>query len=354
MAMNQTMQGALGKLAVVVMMLFTFAPGLQARPNLKQVRLAVSMLTTIPQSAQKMVWANGGITLKEMTTILQTLVPDTYQALLDSPLAKDVEENKAEYVLGLEIEKSWSGKIFALDTPTARKYFWREAPDIRAIVDEIVFSDSLIKKLQWEHGGLSNYRIMQNIQMTHPDVYDLYVQATDDKNDRWLRSIIAGRIHSNKGKEKLGAIFTKRMLDHTGKKISVYYKGIEEPSVETWLLMTILHTRDLMAAMQTTGATMDDIVAAFRSSDVRAKFYHLYTHAYKGSPILAANAPAEAGITSASDYSRRRERGLRSVLGKTMREMESIVSEKRDGKTYYRFADGSAMGKKEIAEILAF
>ena len=332
------MKCLLGKLAIVATLsLFMSVAGLQARPYSEQVRSTVTGLLNIPQVAQRLIWANGGMTLTELMTLIETLEPDTYRLLMSSAAARDVEENKAEYVLGLVIERELAGQVFALDTPTTSKYFWGEKPDIRAIVDEIVFSDRLSKNLQWDRGGLSNYRVIQHIEMSYPGVYELYVQSTDDKDDSWLRDIITGRIHSNKGKEKLGAIFTKRMRDYTGKQIYVYYKGIEEPSVETWLLSTIMHAPDLIAAMQAdTGATMDEIVAAIRASNSRSIFYHLYTHAYKGSPILLGRAhssasssetPTAAGIKH--DYRRRREHGLRSVLGRTMSEMESIVREKR-------------------------
>ena len=331
--------------AVAVLLLGMFASGLQASSYRSLVYPAVGRIFNLPQVTQKMVWANGGISLKEVVKLLEILEPEAYEAL-QSVARQTRSENPDQFLIQTVIHNTVREKLFRLDTPTTSKYFWGEEPDIRALVDEIVFSDRLIKELEWDRGGLSNGTIIQYLQMQHPDVYDLYVQSTDDKDDYWLRDIITGRIHSSKGRKKLGKTFTKRMRDHTGKLIHIYYKG-EEPNIFK-LMLRVIGTDDLRDLMmlgrlgEPKGATMDQIVEAIRKH--QPSFYALYTHAYKGSPILEGKAyssasssetPTAVGINY--DYLRRREHGLRSMLGRHMSDSKTFIrDENSEGQTTYR------------------
>ena len=136
------------------------------------------------------------------------------------------------------------------------------------------------------------------------------------------------------------------MRDHTGKKIYVYYKG-EEPNIFKRMLR-VIGTDDLRDLMmlgrlgEPKGATMDQIVEAIRKHD--PSFYYLYTHAYKGSPILEGRAYASASSSKTPtaagnnyNYLRRREHGLRSMLGRHMSGSKSFIRGKNsDGETTYR------------------
>lgn len=359
------MKGLLGKLAIVaILLLFTSAAGLQARPYSEQVRSAVTGLFNIPQVAQRLIWANGGIALKDLMTLIQTLEPDTYRLLRsDSVIYKYSEEEPELHLLEMVIRNELGDEVFALHRPSeiddsyVPTYFWGKKPDIRSIVDEIVFSKRLIKKLKWDKGGLSNDRILQEIEMAHPAVYNLYVQSTANKDDQWLRDIITGRIHSRKGKKNLGQVFTKRMRDHTGKPTYIYYRG-EEPNTFRHLLR-VISTDDLRDLMKhgrlgkPKGATMDQILDVFRKHE--PYFYSLYTHFNKGSLIREAVAYASGSDINMEDAIRRhrirREHGLRSMLGRLMSDSKTFIKGKNsDGETTYRttmmyIGDG---GRKDV------
>ena len=295
--------------------------------SLATVRPAVVRIFDIPQVWEKMFWENGGITLKQVVGLLQILEPEAYDELQALAATLKNTENPDQFILHNimhnQVRHSHKRSLFELITPgTAdNRWFWGEKPDVREAISNIVFSDRIRKELIWENSGLSNERVIQEIKHHYPNIYTLYTQASDMKDEFWLRLMIRSIIHSSQGKKHLGEVFTKRMRDFYGKPTYVYYEGTE-PDIARLLIRTIIKDDALWTAMKSDeGATMDMVAEAIRTH--QPKLFALYVAGNKGSPILEAvaygeNHTREDAIKRAI---RRMQHGLRSVLGKELHRM---------------------------------
>ena len=90
-----------------------------------------------------------------------------------------------------------NGKVFSLlvkvDGRSVRKYFVGEAPDLEAIISEVMAIPERNAKMKWENEGLTMDEIMAAVIETYPDVHTLYVQASPNKNEHGLR-IALGKV----------------------------------------------------------------------------------------------------------------------------------------------------------------
>ena len=83
------------------------------------------------------------------------------------------------------------GDVFSLrikeDGKNVRKYFRGTAPDLKAIIADIVATDALSAKMQWGKEGLSMDDIMAEVITHHSEVRELYMGASHNNTEHGLR-----------------------------------------------------------------------------------------------------------------------------------------------------------------------
>lgn len=288
--------------------------------NSPLLRSAVSRLFEIPGVAKKMAWKNGGLTIDDLIVLLRIIEPEAYEVWL----ASSDYDQRIRFLLGTTIRNEMRGEVFSLLAPIPRharrnwwsrqftKYFWGVEPDIEAIISEVMFAPESLAKMEWENGGLSTNAIIADFKEKYPDVYTLYVQASVDKTDAWLRNLVRGRMHGNSSdRHKLGDYFTMRVTIDA-KPVYKFFRGAKKPDLKAIFLDSVIANAEFNAKMVNNGVTMDEIVTELR--DHQPHVYTLYVRA--------------SGRDS--------EHGLRIALGKAMHTIGNVVS-RRDSEGTKRY-----------------
>ena len=137
-----------------------------------------------------------------------------------------------------------------------RKYFRGAAPDLEAIIADIVATDKFSAKMQWGNEGLSMDDIMAAVSRYHPDVRKLYVGFSANNTEYGLRMALGQVLDA----EMQGDVFSL-LLGVDGKKVSKYFRG-EAPDLRG-IIADIVATDKFSAKMQwgNKGLSMDDIMA---------------------------------------------------------------------------------------------
>ena len=289
------------------------------------LRDATREMFKIPKLTTNMAWGKSGVALDELITYLHNHDPKIYR-LYDS-------EKGLRSQLGKAIREEMRGYVFIsgskVDGKMVRKYFRGAAPDLRAIIANIVATDALNAKMQWGKEGLSMDDIMAEVSTHHPDVRKLYVGFSHNNTAHGLRTALGQVLDV----EMQGDVFSLQSRE-TGKMVRKYFRGAA-PDLEA-IIADIVATDKFSAKMQwgNKGLSMDDIMAAVSSyhPDVR-KLYVGFSH-------------------NNTEY------GLRSALGQVLDvEMQGDVfslQRRETGKKVLKYFRGEAPDLKAIiANIVA-
>ena len=234
----------------------------------------VSEIISSSEIKDKLEWEHGGLSMDEILTELKEFYPDVYTLYVQA------SEHKNDYglrtALGAALERETGGRIFALQVEVGgkavSKYFWGERPDMPALVAEVISSPELSNKFEWEHGGLSMDEILTKIKELRPDVYTLYVRASDNGTEHGLR-ILLGQILERELEDE---VFSLR-IKVGGKTTRNYFWG-EEPDISA-LVDKLIYIPEFRSKMQPQngGLSMDEIVD--RVGKLYSDVYTLYVQA---------------------------------------------------------------------------
>ena len=219
----------------------------------------------IPKFTANMAWGKSGVALDELITYLHNHDPKIYR-LYDS-------ENGLRAQLGKAIREEMQGDVFGLrinvgSNKMVMKYFSGKAPDLKAIIADIVATDKVDAdkfrgKMEWGKEGLSMDDIVAEVSRDHPDVLKLYKEASHKKNELGLRAALGMVLDA----EMQGHVFS--LSNHVdGKQVSKlkYFSG-KAPDLKA-IIADIVATDKVDAdkfrgkmEWGKEGLSMDDIVA---------------------------------------------------------------------------------------------
>ena len=275
----------------------------------------------ITKFTANMAWGKSGVAMDELITYLHNHDLKVYRQYKS--------EHGLRVQLGKAIREEMQGDVFSLrikeDGKGVSKYFRGTAPDLKAVIADIVATDALSAKMQWGKEGLSMDDILAEVITHHSEVRELYMGASHNNTEHGLRSALGEVLE----KEMQGDVFSLVIGE-----VSNYFRGAA-PDLKA-IIADIVDTDALSAKMQwgKEGLSMDDIMAEVitHHSEVR----ELYVGASHNNT----------------------EHGLRSALGKVLeKEMQGDVFSlqiKEDGKLVRKYFRGTAPDLKAIiADIIA-
>ena len=279
----------------------------------------------IPKFTANMAWGKSGVAIDELITYLHNHDPKVYR-LYDS-------ERGLRIQLGKAIKEEMQGDVFSLyikeDGKLVGKYFRGEAPDLKAVIADIIATDALSAKMQWGKEGLNMDDIIAEVITHHSEVRELYVGFSHNNTEHGLR-IALGKVLDG---EMKGDVFSLQFKED-GKKVSKYFRGTA-PDLKA-IIADIVARDALSAKMQwgEEGLSMDDIMTEV--STHHPKVRELYVGASHNNT----------------------ENGLRSSLGEVLeKEMQGDVFRLHinvDGKNVSKYFRGTAPDLKAIiADIVA-
>ncbi len=279
----------------------------------------------IPKFTANMAWGKSGVAIDELITYLHNHDPKIYR------LYKS--ERGLRTQLGKAIREEMQGDVFSLkigeDVKLVRKYFRGAAPDLKAIIADIIATDAFSAKMQWGKEGLSMDDILAEVITHHSEVRELYVGASHNNNEYGLRTALGEALDA----EMQGDVFRLRIKED-GKKVGKYFRGTA-PDLKA-IIADIVATDAFSAKMQwgKEGLSMDDILTEVSTHHPEAReLYVGASHNNKG-------------------------HGLRTALGEALdAEMQGDVFSlpiKEDGKKVRKYFRGAAPDLKAIiADIVA-
>ena len=151
-------------------------------PDLEAI---ISEVMAIPELNAKMKWENEGLTMDEIMTAVIESYPDVQTLYLYVQASPHKTEHGLRVALGMVLDAELNGKVFSLpvemDGRHVHTYFVGEAPDLAAIISEVMAIPKINAKMKWENGGLTMDEIMAAVIETYPAVHTLYVQASPNK-----------------------------------------------------------------------------------------------------------------------------------------------------------------------------
>ena len=154
-------------------------------PNLKAI---ISEVIAVPEFRVKMEWGNEGLIMDEIMAAVIKRYPDVHT------LYAHALQNKTDLKLRLALMKVLNEKlnsyVFSLQVKVggkylARKYFLGEAPNLKAIIFEVITVPEFRVKMEWGNEGLTMDEIMAAVIKSYPDVHTLY--AHTPYNEHGLR-----------------------------------------------------------------------------------------------------------------------------------------------------------------------
>ena len=279
----------------------------------------------IPKFTANMAWGKSGVAIDELITYLHNYDFDTYR------LYKS--ERGLRLQLGKAIREEMQGDVFSLhieeDGKNVRKYFRGAAPNLKAIIADILATDAFSAKMHWGKEGLSMDDILAEVITHHSEVRELYVGASNNNNEYGLR-IALGKVLDA---EMQGDVF-RLDIGVNGKLVSTYFRGAA-PDLKA-IIADIVATDAFSAKMQwgNKGLSMDDIMAEVSTHHPEVR--ELY--------VVASHNNTENGLRSS----------LGEVLGKEMQGDVFSLKTKEDGKVVRKYFRGTAPDLKAIiADIVA-
>ena len=211
----------------------------RAVPRFDLLKNATREMFKIPKFTANMAWGKSGVAIDELITYLHNYDFNTYN------LYKS--EHGLHTQLGKAIKEEMQGDVFRLqikeDGKDVRKYFRGTAPDLKAIIADIVATDALSAKMQWGKEGLSMDDIIAEVITHHSEVRELYVGASHNNKEYGLR-IALGKVLE---KEMQGDVF-RLDIEEDGKQVSKYFRGAA-PDLKA-IIADIVATDALSAKMQ--------------------------------------------------------------------------------------------------------
>ena len=276
-------------------------------PDLKAI---ISEIISTPELSAKMEWGKQGLSTDEITAEVIKHYPEV------NTLYVQASHNKTDRglrsVLGKVLYEDMRGELFSLvvmaNGKDVHKYFIGEEPDLKAIISEIISTPELSAKMEWGKQGLSTDEIMAEVIKHYPEVNTLYVQASHNKTDRGLRSVLGKVLYE----DMEGELFSL-VVKANGKNVLKYFIG-EEPDLKA-IISEIISTPELSAKMEwgKQGLSIDEIMAEV------IKHYPEVNTLY----VQASH--------------NKTDHGLRIALGKVMSGMNGVVSQRDRMMGYIRY-----------------
>ena len=160
-----------------------------AAPDLKAI---IADIVATDALSAKMQWGEEGLSMDDILAEVSTHHPKVRELYVGA--SHNNTEHGLRSALGEVLEKEMQGDVFRLhinvDGKNVRKYFRGTAPDLKAIIADIVATDALSAKMQWGKEGLSMDDIMAEVSTHHPKVRELYVGASHNNNEYGLRTAL--------------------------------------------------------------------------------------------------------------------------------------------------------------------
>ena len=297
-------------------------------PDLKTI---IADIVATDALSAKMQWGKEGLSMDDIIAEVSTHHPKVRELYVGA--SHNNTEHGLRTALGMVLDAEMQDDVFRLDigvdSKLASKYFRGAAPDLKAIIADIIATDALSAKMQWGSEGLSMDDILAEVSTHHPKVRELYVGASHNNTEHGLR-IALGEVLE---KEMQGDVF-RLHINVDGKNVRKYFRGTA-PDLKA-IIADIVATDAFSAKMQwgKEGLSMDDILAEV--STHHPKVRELYVGASHNNT----------------------EHGLRIALGTVLdTEMQGDVFRlriKEDGKMVWKYFRGTAPDLKAIiADIVA-
>lgn len=166
-------------------------------PDLRAI--AVEILQA-PEIAAKMREAGDGATMDDFLAVFAKLYPAVYHLYVQASANKTDTGLRRSLGRTLQLIDIHGIDIFKLHRRSGRrltrKYFIGVAPDLKDLIYRVLAFPDIRFKLVQENGGVTMDEILTKIRRIRPDIYQRYVQSTEDNSDQGLRSalgVILGR-----------------------------------------------------------------------------------------------------------------------------------------------------------------
>ena len=297
-------------------------------PDLKAI---IADIVATDAFSAKMQWGEEGLSMDDIMAEVSTHHPEVRELYVG--FSHNNKESGLRIALGKVLDAEMQGDVFSLliqeDGKNVSKYFRGTAPDLKAIIADIVATDAFSAKMQWGEEGLSMDDIMAEVSTHHPEVRELYVGFSHNNKEHGLRTALGMVLE----KQMKGGVFSL-LIQEDGKKVSKSFRGTA-PDLKA-IIADILATDALSAKMQwgEEGLSMDDIMAEVSTHHPEVReLYVGFSHNNK-----------ESGLRSA----------LGMVLEKQMKGGVFSLQIQEDGKNVSKYFRGTAPDLKAIiADIVA-
>ena len=265
------------------------------KPDLQAI---ISTVTTDPELSAKMQWGREGLSMDDIMAAVIKLYPEVRTLYVQASANK--KDSGLRVALGMALDAEMEGSVFSLqigaDGKGIHKYFLGTKPDLQDIISTVIATPELNAKMQWGREGLSMDDIIAAITELYPKVHTLYVQASDNKKDHGLRSVLGKALDE----EMEGSVFSLH-IGADGKDVKKYFRGAR-PDLQA-IISTVITDPEFSAKMQwgREGLITDEIMAAV--TGLYPEVHTLYVQA----------------STNKNDS------GLRIALGKALGGVEGVV-----------------------------
>ena len=147
------------------------------KPDIESILAAV-----LPRVSYKLKVENGGLIMDDVMAEVKALYPHVHTLYVQA--SSKGNDYGLRTLLGKELEKVQQGSIFRMlvdtdDNKKVFKYFYgREPPDIKAVLNEIISTPKIKRKMRVANGGVRMHEIIAAFKEFNPDTYALYVLLT--------------------------------------------------------------------------------------------------------------------------------------------------------------------------------
>ena len=140
------------------------------RGEAPDLRGIIADIVATDKFSAKMQWGNEGLSMDDIMTEVSSYHPDVRKLYVG--FSPNNTERGLRTALGMLLDVEMQGDVFNLkrkeDGKGVSKYFRGEAPDLEAIIADIVATDAFSAKMQWGNEGLSMDDIMAEGQQGSP------------------------------------------------------------------------------------------------------------------------------------------------------------------------------------------
>lgn len=228
------------------------------KPDLEAI---LADILSLPEISEKLEWINGGLAMDEIIMTMVMRHKDVYPLYIGASIAK--RDHGLRTRLGEILVKLLQSNVFRLLVDAggrrAYRYFYGQAPDLKAIAKEVITTPELHAKMELENGGLTVDDIIGGIITLHPDVYLLYMRASGRDSDHGLR-VALGKVL---GKEMQDEVFSKR-VNVDGELVIKYFWAAEYTRKDDLknVLAAVFALPEIKAKLRwrNGGATIDDFI----------------------------------------------------------------------------------------------